>query len=755
MCETPPTKVTLENRRGRTVIAVNGEAISPACYMDPLIRTGEDSQFPPSQWKKRVRRFVDNGVHLFSINPNHKVTDEWGRTRFWTGDGVYPDCSADTPEFCLERQAEFLAGIDPRSRFVVRMSDSVPQAWVDANPGEVQRNPSLGPSSKHPSLASAKGLRDLGMLLRRVIAHCEAQPWAGRVIAYAYYPLGEGVTPLNCCAGLFDTSDAMQRAWSAWLRKRYGTEAAWHRAWGRPCGRFADAAVPDDQAWHAARHDVLHWPDPERHELRFLHDYFEMASELHRDWYRGLIAAVQTELLGRKLFGIDFLKIPMLGWQHNLAFMGKLPGADFLNMLAASGNFRIESLLDDPGLNFVVTPADYTCRHTGFGYEAEGLSDSLSLRGKIMFAESDIRTFAEGEQDDTLGAGRDVPDMLAGMLRNFAWSATRGHLDYWMICGPRCFDNEQVQREGIARLRPLLDDLPQWPHRETEHAIAMVIDDGSPMFEDGTSGFQNLAVIWQRLLGLAHCGIPYRIYLLSDLQHPRMPDYRCYLFPNLFHVDDRTLNLIRAKVFRDGRMAVFGPGTGMFCKGVRSAEGVSQLLGIEMELHAHSSPRRVILEGNHDVVRRLPPGTIYGDSLPYGPIVVPARNAVESAGAETLGWAVTSFQLNRPGLIVKRHADYAAAWSVAMPLPAELLRELSRLGGCHVWCETNDVLLASETVVALHATTAGKRVVRFPSPRPAWDAVRREQLGRRLSKICVDVRPPETHLWLCRAVTEP
>ncbi len=74
---------------------------------------------------------------------------------------------------------------------------------------------------------------------------------------------------------------------------------------------------------------------------------------------------------------------------------------------------------------------------------------------------------------------------------------------------------------------------------ETEHAIALIYDDDeSLLYGNFTRGFEHLALIRQRIDSLGLCGIPYRMYLLSDVKKANFPHYRCYLFPNLAKVDD-------------------------------------------------------------------------------------------------------------------------------------------------------------------------------------------------------------------------
>ena len=73
----------------------------------------------------------------------------------------------------------------------------------------------------------------------------------------------------------------------------------------------------------------------------------------------------------------------------------------------------------------------------------------------------------------------------------------------------------------------------------------MIIDDESPLDGDFTSGFQHLAVLRQRVAGLALTGLPYRTYLLSDLERDDFPRYRAYLLPNLFRLTPHRISLIR------------------------------------------------------------------------------------------------------------------------------------------------------------------------------------------------------------------
>lgn len=730
----------LEYRDGRPVIVSgSGEVLSPSCYCDCIVRDFDD-------WVSRNRDFVESGVHLYFLS----AKQDWGTlaSLYWTDDGVYPQPTDAEAAKDLEGQAAAILAMDPRARFYVRAGEAVPKVWAAKHPGEMQLS-STGMRLDQLSPAAEFGWVHFHRYLRNVVAYCEARSWADRIVGYLYFPMGEGLTNLACNGFTFDVSEAMQRAFQRQVREKYESADALRAAWRDPQIRFDTVSVPTEAEWKAKRETLLHWPEPALVQRE--RDYFELQAILFRRCFRGITGALREATAARPvLLGMDALKQPMLGWLLNQAF-GRQDGiidpmGDYPEMTLPSGAIDVGDLLDDAGWDMVITPSDYTARSVGYGWESEGVNDSLRLRGKVMLVENDSRTWM-GQESETLGAFLSPAEVRAGLLRNTAWALTRGHLHYWMNVGSSYFHDPKIHEVAVRDERRLLDASVNWPHCETEHAICLVIDDSSPRHENGTAGYQQIAALWQRHLGLAHCGVPYRVYLFSDLAKDNMPKYRTYLFPNLFELNDERLALLRRTVLRDGRLAIFGPATGITDGTRLGAEGISNLLGVEFEMISCQAPRRVLVHGSHPLTARLPAALTYGDSYAYGPVLVPTRAAVNAGGFTTLGSATTFWGVNKPGLILKETSDCKLVWSVAVPLPGNLLRECCRYAGSHIWCEEDDVVLASETVAALHSVKAGPRTLRLPTARPVWDLLSGRKLGDALTGIDMVVTPPETRLF--------
>ncbi len=735
-----PVSYRLEYREGRPlIVSSSGEVLPPACYCDCILWNFDE-------WTARNRDFVDSGVHLYFLSPKHSW--ETMASPYWVDDGIYPWPTDEEAKKDIEGQAQAILAMDPQARFYVRPGETVPKVWAKKYPEEMQLS-SSGEEMSQLSLAAEHGWDDFNRYLRNIIEYCEARPWANKIVGYMYFAYGEGLTALATNGFSFDVCQSMQHAFKGFIRGKYASEAELQTAWGNSQISFDTVQVPTEDEWKAKRETILHWPEPE--QIRRETDYFELQAILFRNYIRSIMGTLREATAARPvLLGLDALKQPMIGWLLNQAF-GRQDWItdcmnDFPEMTIPSGAIDIADILKDEGWDIVITPSDYTARSVGYGWESEGVNDSLRLYGKAMLVENDARTWMGGEAE-TLGAFLTTEEVRAGLLRNTAWTLTRGHLHYWMNVGSSYFHDVRIHEAAVRDERRILNASVNWPHRETEHAICFVIDDSGPRHENGTAGYQQIANLWQRHLGLAHCGVPYRVHLLSDLMHDNMPDYRTYFFPNLFELNEERLNLLRSKVLRDGRMAIFGPSTGITDGSKTSADGISELMGIEFEIVRRQASRRVMVHGNHAITNNLPASLTFGDSYAYGPVLVPSRAAVNAGGFVTLGSATTFWNINKPGLILKENDNYKMLWSVAMPLPANLLRECCRYAGSHIWCEDDNVVLASDTVAALHTVKAGNHTLHLPTPRPVWDMLTEEKMGDNMTKIEITMSSPETRIF--------
>ena len=494
---------------------------------------------------------------------------------------------------------------------------------------------------------------------------------------------------------------------------------------------------------------------------RALRDYLELVRDLWHRRFRQVGAAMAGAVERPVIFLHDALKQTMLGWNLHGFFNYPHTGEGvswspaYPELMGGSGHIGVAALFEAPGCDGLMTPHDYQARGIGGVYEPEGIVDSTVLRGKYFFSEMDQRV---GQRD--IGPPRTPKELHAIIWRNFATGFTRGFNSYWMhgFFMDEWFEEDEAQ-QMVRRHVEVIKESIHWSHR-TVPGIALILDDSAILETNGNGNFFNEAIMWEQKMGLTRCGVPQRIYLFEDLELDEFPPHRVFYFPNLFHADEKRLEILRQKVFRDGNVVVWGPGSGISDGEKIGPESATRLTDFEFEMLPANAPRRVLISNfEHPLTRNLDAALVIGGPLPYGPVVMPTD------GLE-LGLAWAKGGNNHTGLALKEFGrgagggyegeeplgagDYAALFTTAVPLPAALWRNLARFAGAHVYCESNDVLLANQSMVALHSLQGGEKRIFLPGTFNVRDVVADREYGREISEIAFELDPPETRVFVLK-----
>lgn len=720
----PRTNYTVVRHKGKPVLAENGQprGFVAFCPGDAFGNTARED----------VDGFLKAGVRDFLLWVGRDETaQDFSTTPFWTGGDSLGEPRFVSPErfHSLPERVAYIVERCPEARFVIRFYAHAPKAWREANPDEFVLD-EMGKRLPEASLASERFTEAVRRFMVHTIRWIEAQDWSPRVAGYISLLDFEGTT-LNAIEGkLFDYSEPMQRAFRLHAPHREG--------------------VPSKRTPAKPQREP-HWLPPDATEWE--REYFLFFQQLFHARCRLFLDCAREALGGRKvLLGMDALKQGMQGWICEPFFAGKRPRSHHSHILLASGSIRADELLQEEDLNVLNTPYDYVFRHMGGAPEPEGLADSCVLRGKLFFGEDDCRTFAASE-NSSYGYFRNAEEVKAGIWRNVASAMTRGHDRYWMdVTGfpsPRggYFRDEQILTT-ISQAAGVMREGLEWEHEDLP-CIAMIIDDTAALHENFTSDFQALAVHWQRLTGLAHAGVPYRVYLWEDLLRPNFPDHRVFYFPNLFHITDEKWDILQESVLGRGRVVCWGPGTGITDGKTLGTEGAKRATGMEMLLLNEIYSRRVVATVcDHPITASWTAGSVYGDSTPYGPILLPTGT---DAGTSAQGTVLTSRGVNFPGLAIREMTGARGTWTslftAAVPLPAELFRGMALHAGAHVFSSAGDVVLASRNLLAIHAVRGGCRKIPLPEERSVYDLIERRFVAEHVREFSVELHPPETRFF--------
>ena len=745
--------VQVQPDHGRPVIHVNG--------MPVMLPTYCPVGFDREHFLQAVPWFTPQKMGAYFLFVPYVQGDGWGATAFWHGDeigGTPAQGKYGRDAISFEEQIAYITARDPGAYFFVRgISHDPPPSWLALHQDQLFISEDGQPVANAPSLASERYWTDMARAARAAVTYVEGQPWSNRVLGYWCGMFGEGTYAPPAQYYLYDHSPLMTTKWRAFLRAQYGTVEALRTAYRDPTLTFDTIEVPKDPLLGPQRQmaEQLYWQPAAMNQPR--RDYLTLVSRLVHDGYAQIMRACAEATGGNKLCLYDAMKLPMQGWNLNGFFdMRQSWWPAYPEFMSGGGYLGMASLFDAPGFDGLITPHDYQARGVGGVYQPEGMVDSMVLRGKFFFGEMDLRTYNAPPMD--YGSARDDREYAALSWRNFADSFTRGYQSYWMdLCGRNdgWYGNAPIQ-QCITRQVAAIRESARWTHADVP-GIAVILDDSAVLETNGAGNYLNEAVMWETKMGLARCGVPFRLYLLDDLQLPNFPRHRVYYFPNLFKVDEARLRLLREKVFRDGNVVVWGPGSGISDGTALSRLSAEQLTGFRFEpLVMANLPRRTLITNfDHPITAGLPADVILGGPLAYGPGLFP-RDGV------TLGAAWTKQGKNYSGLAVKAFGkgargtakdaalgagDWASVFTTAVPLPADLWRNLARYAGAHVYCDSNDILLADRTIVALHSSQSGVKKIALPGPSRVWDVISGREIGKRLTAITFTLQAPETRVF--------
>ena len=750
--------VVVRQHNGRPTVFIDGK---------PDALPGYCPSYTKTFYNKFMETLSKDNLSLFFI-AYQQLPGDPGSSQFWAGDKIDNKPVVELPDgfFGMDQQAEQTLKRNPNAYIIVRFRHAAPESWRKLHPSEYFIDEEAV-VHKTPSYASDYYWEKGSDVCTALVSYVESRPWANRVIGYMNIHLAEGIH-LPLCSGFFyDHNPAMIQKWREFLKKKYSTEENLRGAYGDPELRFATMQIPKEKLRSNILEvtDLLYWQNAR--DNRGLRDYLELQRELFHLRFRQISAGMKKGANRNVLLLHDALKQPMIGWNLYAFFAHKGRSKISWNpaypeLIAGSGSMGVADLFGTtPGFDGLVTPHDYQVRGLGGVYEPEGISDSSVLRGIIFFSEMDTRSCIKCADNNVagLGAAHNPKQWAAITWRNFATGFTRGFFSYWHHSWTVAEDwfYEKGYHDVIKRQAEVINESINWVHEDVP-GIAMILDDTAVMETNGSGNYLNEAIMWEYKMGMARCGVPFRIYLFEDLALDNFPKHRVYYFPNLFRVDDERLAVLKKKVFRDGNVVIWGPGSGISDGEKIGTESASRLTGFQFTMIPANAPRRILISNfDHPITKTLTESMVIGGPLAYGPILIPIDGtklgrAWTKGGLNHTGMSLKEFgkgaALSPKGISLRGDGDYASIFMTAVQIPADLWRNIARYAGAHVYSEAGDILLADRNVVALHSLRSGPKTIKLPEKSRVRDLVTGKIISRGTTEIKFKLDAPETCVFL-------
>ncbi len=665
------------------------------------------------------RDFTKAGITLYTFAATPTESGYGLARTAWTAPGQY-DFSQ------LDERALMLLKENPDAYFFPRLYVHAPTWWSESHPDDiVLMDPGDGKfvpfihsgGKPAPSWASETWRRDTVEGLRRLIAHVEASPYADRVIGYH---IASGTTEEWMMWGgnenqWVDFSPVNTARFRTWLRAKYGSDAKLQAAWNNTSASLASATIPTKaQRQHT---DVGSLRDPAKEQAVI--DYYLYNSDLVADTICTFAKAVKELTRHKKIVG---------------AFYGYLLQLCGEQRQQNAGHLALEKVLASPDVDFLTSPTSYAFRQLG----GEGTSHfmslfgSVKLHGKLWFDENDIRTSLAHGKLGEWGRPADVAGDLIQQDKELANVIVNGSAQWWFDVGGNVYSNPELMSR-IGNLAKCATEA-QKLDRSSVDEVAMVVDERSLCYLRVADPLGARLLVSQ-LPALSRIGAPVGHYLVTDL--PRLTGHKVFFIMTSFAPTAQDRAAIDA-LKRDGHVLVFMYAPGVYRDGALDESGMADLTGIRLRMSREASSFDLKLAGGHPLTEGLA-GQSCGDPLRTFPLCY-----ADDAAAIVLGTLANG----KPGLVVKQAKGWTSVFSSVPMLPARLMRNIAQFAGVHTYVDTEDVVWASKSLVAVCVKDAGKRTVKLPKKAQVRDLYSGEIVGKGISAFEADFADHATRVFV-------
>ena len=735
----------IEKYNGYPAIIVDGKPYPP---MMATIRTNNVTSMKID--KEYYRNLGKSGIKIFFL-----ICDtEWLKPQGFA---------------MFREEAEILLDAVPDAYIMLRIGMHPSPEWCEQNPDEtmsysdgLKRKMSLFTESyvaDYPamySLASEKWRHDAGEALKDTIKKVSDLPYADRIIGYFFAAGGtsewyymtpteytsksakmdtggwEQVSEFDWDNVYADLSPAFRKSFSKYLKETYGTTENMRKSWHDDTVSIEEPRIPDCEGRYVINgvdHDMTpsdkvysnsntaNLPSNGTNVGHFLDiDKCCDTFDFFRAWHIGVaesviyfgnvVKSISSELLTGAFYGS--------AGSHRAYSMGQI-GA-------------VTNILDSGTIDFLASPGVYENRQPGGFVGQRQVPDSYTLRNRIFIVEEDARTHFDNPFFARHMNLFSMEDSINNLKRDFGRNICQNLHAWWFdqIIGGGRYKHHDIY--SLFERQQVIAHESYEKNRVKNSEIAFIYDEESYHVTSEETTLQMVELFRNYEIDIV--GAPSDRYYHNDMANPDMPDYKIYFFMNVFYLSDAEREIIRKKLAKNHATAVFLYAQGLINPDREkklSADNMSELMGIDIEMvnGIYSGKMKFDRSSANPVAKAMDMGEIYGDfSRKLWLNVSSYMNDVRKCKVDLYpglfakngeGESIAHFlDTGAPAITIKDNGDFTAIYYGSKQISANIVRELARLAGVHIYCDSDDVLYANNSYITFHAATSGKKRITLP-----------------------------------------
>ncbi len=736
-------KAEIKKHNGYPALFIDGKIYPP---MTALIRTRKFDEFNVD--KNYYKALGESGIKVFYI-----VCD----TLWLSSDAVDK----------FKEEADILLSVVPDAYIIPRISLHPTEEWMKNNPDEIVKY-SDGrniPTRLYMetfqrimdgmySLCSEKWREDAGCALMETIDELMKLKCADRIAGFFLCAGGTSewyyINPLDYPEdGAYgDFSKAFKTQFEKYLKEKYGENCP-------------EASIPPiETRFYISEIDrVIATPG-----RIFASD--PAPAPVKREGHIGSFLDVDNHM-----HTLDFYRAWHLGTADSIIHFGKLIKEKYPQFIVgafygswgwserifASNAGGVMKLLESPYVDALANPGVYENRQPGGFTGQRQMPDSYRLHNSIYIVEEDTRTHAENTHFGDLAEMFTIEDTINVLKRDFGRNICEDLQAWWFdqhISGGR-YKYPEVY-ELFSRQQEIAHEAYS-KDRTKGSEIAFIYDEESLHVVSNQTTDETVEI--PRAYDIARIGAPVDQYYHNDMSNPDMPDYKLYVFCNVFYLNNKEREVIKAKLKKNNATALFlyAPGIINPDKDIKlCAENIYDITGIQCVIdEGRTSPAfkavsdKLDIEGNkiYGLFNEKQKNNIGFDVRhPYRSYLYPGVFPKDK-DAQILA----RFCQNGEGAVTLKENDgYTSVLCGAKYVNHEFLRAIAKLAGCHIYDENANVIYAGKRYITVHHSYTGSIKIHLPQKCDVWEVYENKCYGRSTDTISYNGIFGETKMFELR-----
>ncbi len=722
----------IETYNGTPTLTIDGEPYGSFFYLRPDLDVYLSTDAETRIYKSDLDLYITYGGSLYKGGAN-------GSNPIWLEDGTIDYDAFDSTIY------DTLAA-NGNAYVMVNIGMFAPTWWMESHPEDVVL--AMGVDGKpYPqsdvSMSSETFRKEAGEVLRKLVRHMKSQTYYNRVFGIKISG-GQTYEWMNWGVGVQygpDYSEASKNGFRKYLKKKYGTTAALRKAWNDSGVTFENAASPTfyDKSCYNTDNKSLYLGSVAKGRY----------PQNMVDWNLWLSEAATDSFL-------YYCKIAKEETDNNLIVGGYNGYIWTFNSYDAHGKAHtsIDRVLDSEYVDWIASPENYGERMLGESNTYMTMTGSVMSHGKIYICEQDNRTCLsttygaswDAEWSFSTGVEHTLQNTIRAEKRDFAHALIDGSGEWLYDMYGGWLDDDQIY-DFISDSKAEFD-FSLNVDRDNLNDVAVIVGDESYAYMaegiiDNMQYTINYALLQVQRKHLAAMGAGYDTYVMSSFLDNKVPEHKVYIILSPTQIDAKMNTALNKylKVNDHCVVWVYLPG---LSDGSRYDLGnVEKVTGFTIGATEQATSLQVRINDDGNPLTTGLKGVTYGDKTPNG--ISPVAYIADTDNVTVLG---TNVETGKPGLGIKKMDGWTSIYSTAPCLTSDMLRNLLKMNGCHVYSENNDdIIYNNNHYVALHSGEGGKKTITLPENHSVYDVYAEKFISMDTARFSYTAEPCDTHIF--------